>query len=233
MSKEYQFIDLGLKIRKTLVIADLHLGFEESLNKSGVMIPRFQMKDIIGRLEPMIQAAQPETIVINGDFKHEFGKISETEWRDSFKLIDFLKKHGNLIFIRGNHDRNLPIVLKKRNIKVMEDHIVDGFFITHGDIIKEIPKDCHTIVIGHEHPAVSIREGNRIERFKCFIETRYDNKKLIVLPSIKPSVQGHDLIIDNPISPYLTDTIQDAQVFVVAEQGKILHFGTIDIIKKL
>ena len=33
-----------------------------------------------------------DKVIINGDLKHEFGTISETEWRNTLGIIDFLLK---------------------------------------------------------------------------------------------------------------------------------------------
>ena len=44
--KELELIDLGIYIKKfkALVIADTHIGYEESLNKQGIFIPKFFRK---------------------------------------------------------------------------------------------------------------------------------------------------------------------------------------------
>ena len=67
-----EVIDLALFVKKhkTLIIADVHLGFEEALNKQGVFVPRFQFREIISRLKPILEKAKPDTIIINGDLKH-------------------------------------------------------------------------------------------------------------------------------------------------------------------
>ena len=51
--KNIEIIDLGLYLRDygILVIADTQIGYEESLNKQGVMVPRFQYRDLIKRIE--------------------------------------------------------------------------------------------------------------------------------------------------------------------------------------
>jgi len=62
--------DLSLKVEDYLVISDLHLGYEQSLNAEGIMIPRFQYPLIIGRLEEIQEKSSCNNIVINGDLKH-------------------------------------------------------------------------------------------------------------------------------------------------------------------
>jgi len=80
LNSEIQLIDLALFFpkKKILIISDLHLGYEEALNRKGVLIPRFQFKDTITRLKPILETTKPETVIINGDLKHEFGLNGET-----------------------------------------------------------------------------------------------------------------------------------------------------------
>ncbi len=95
----YKFIDLALYLerKKILVFADFHMGFEESLNEEGFLIPRFQFKETINRLKKILDSVKVNEIVINGDLKHEFGKISDTEWRYTLELLDFLLTYSKKI----------------------------------------------------------------------------------------------------------------------------------------
>ena len=45
--------ELGLYLNKekVLIISDLQLGYEENLNKQGILVPRFQLEDIKKVLE--------------------------------------------------------------------------------------------------------------------------------------------------------------------------------------
>ena len=190
-----KIIDLGLYLtkHKVLVIADTHIGYEESLNKRGVLIPRFHFKDLIQRLEKILSKIKPSLIVINGDIKHEFGKINNQEWRNTLKLINFLSKHcEELVLIKGNHDKILDPIADKKNIRIVNELIIDDVLITHGDKLIEIPPKIKTIIIGHEHPAVGLKEGGRIEVFKCFLKGKYKRKNLIVQPSLNLVTIGTD-----------------------------------------
>ena len=96
-------IDLALYVDNALIIADVHIGFEESLNKQGILVPRFQFNDLINRIKPIfgkLKNKKIEKIIINGDLKHEFGTISEQEWRHTLRFIDFLSGYcKNVLFI--------------------------------------------------------------------------------------------------------------------------------------
>ncbi len=232
IAKGIDIIDLGLllKKQKVLVFADFHIGFEEALNKQGILIPRFQFKDIIARLEKIFAKVKPDTIVVNGDLKHEFGKISEQEWRETLKLIEFLAKHcKKLLLTKGNHDKILGPIAKKRNIDIVDFFESGGILIIHGD---KIPKDLSkykTIIIGHEHPAVSIQEGGRVEKFKCYITGKYKRKTLIVQPSFNMVTEGTDILKESTLSPFLKQRLDNFDVYVAAD--KIYKFGKLKNLK--
>ena len=217
-----KIIDLALLIKDTLVITDTQIGYEESLNKQGVLIPRFQYKDLHDRLKKILDITKPKKIIINGDIKHEFGTISETEWRHTLKLIDFLAEFGEAILVKGNHDTILGPIAKKRNIKIVDHYVIDDIYLCHGH---KIPKDfgnCKTIIIGHEHPAVALKDNGRSEKYKCYLKGKYEDKTLIVQPSFNLVTEGSDVLSEKLLSPFLSD-IRNFEVYVVSD--KILFFG--------
>ena len=220
--KGLEIIDLGLYIKKhkTLVIADIHVGYEEVLNKQGLLVPRFQLKEVLKRLEKILSKVKPDTIIIDGDIKHEFGQISDQEWRDTLKVLDLLSKHcQKIILIKGNHDTILGPIAEKRNVEVVNGYKIDDIYITHGH---KIPENLDftrskTIIIGHEHPAVGLRKGQRIELFKCFLVGKWKGKDLIVQPSFNLIVEGTDILQEQLLSPFLTK-IDNYDVYVVADR---------------
>ncbi|PIN86324.1 phosphoesterase [Candidatus Woesearchaeota archaeon CG10_big_fil_rev_8_21_14_0_10_44_13] len=243
ISKNIKIVDLGLKIGKTLILADLHIGYEEALNKQGLMVPRFQFKDLQERLEKILKKANPDVIVVNGDIKHEFGRISGQEWRETLKILDLLARNSKrVILVRGNHDKKLGPIAKKRDIEVVDEYEIGGddikgregkILVVHGDKETRLPKNTRTIIIGHEHPAVSIREGQRTETFKCFLKGKYRGKELIVMPSCNLVTEGSDITKEGVLSPFLKQRLDDFEVFVVedAESDKIYRFGKLKNIR--
>ncbi|MEA2035861.1 MAG: metallophosphoesterase [Nanoarchaeota archaeon] len=137
ISDGIDIIDLCLHLKKhnVLIMADTHIGYEEAINKRGVLIPRFQFKEIIQRLEKILKkTGKLDKIIINGDVKHEFGSISEQEWRHTLRLLDFLEKYcKEIILIKGNHDKILGPIAKKRKVKV-----VDCVIIYSNGVVKSI-----------------------------------------------------------------------------------------------
>ncbi len=228
-------VQLGLYFNETLVISDIHIGYEEALNKQGILIPRFQFKEIINGFDKLFDGLMGEKvkrIIINGDLKHEFGKISETEWRQTLRLLDYLlKRCPEIILIKGNHDTILGPIAKKRGIKIKEHEIIGDKLIIHGDKIPSanVLQKIKTIIIGHEHPAVSLKQGPRVERYKCFLKGKWKRYNLIVLPSFTPVVEGTDVMKEGLLSPFLKQNLDDFEAFIVGD--KTYDFGKLKNLK--
>jgi hypothetical protein len=215
---------LWLKKSRTLIIGDIHIGYEEALNKQGILVPRSQFKETEKEIKELLEL-KPETIVINGDLKHEFKEISEQEWRETLAIIDLMSS-SQVVLVKGNHDNILEPIAKKRGLKIVDKYETDGSCIAHGDRI--IETSMKTLIIGHEHAAISLQEGMKIEKYKCFLLGKYKTKKLIVMPSFLPIIEGTDLRRDDLLSPYLTN-VSNFEVFVVGD--KTYRFGKLKNIK--
>ena len=269
-----ELIDLAIYTNKTLILTDFHIGYEEALNKQGLMVPRFQLQEIMKRLEKIfsrLKNRKVERIIVNGDLKHEFGAISDQEWRHTLRLLDYFGQHCNeIILIKGNHDTILGPIARKRNIKVVWYYLIDPIIkkpiknektmipntlkkititnktqfkinkkiiknnkknlknkilVMHGDEMpkKELLECVSTIIIGHEHPAVSIREGARAELFKAYLIGKWKKHNIIVQPSFNLVVEGTDVLKEEVLSPFLKNNLGNFDAVVVAD--KLYGFG--------
>ncbi len=229
IEKGIMILDLALFLdkEKIIIISDTQIGYEESLNKKGFLIPRFQNKDILKRLEKIIKVTKPKKIIINGDIKHEFSTISETEWRHTIRLIDFLTSKAELILIKGNHDTKLAPIARKKGIQLIDYILFEDTYICHGHKIpknKEFDKSKR-VIIGHEHPAIGLRDNGRVEKYKCFLKGRYKNKTLIVMPSFNMITEGTDILSEKLLSPFLKQKLDDFEVFIPSK--KVMYFGKV------
>ncbi|QQG38974.1 MAG: metallophosphoesterase [Candidatus Woesearchaeota archaeon] len=228
--KDIEIIDLALYLKKhkAIIISDVHLGYEEDLNKKGVLAPLNQFKDTMKKLEKILKNKKLNYFIINGDLKHEFGIISRTEWKNVSALLDFLKQHSkNIILIEGNHDITLDIIAKKKNLELANNFSLDDIYIAHGD---KIPKDenfkkAKIIITGHEHPAISISDDTRTEKYKCFLKGKYKNKTLIVTPAFNVLTIGTDILKNKLLSPFLQQNLSNFDIFIV--QDKVYNFGKV------
>ncbi len=231
MNKDVKIIDLGLYLakHKTLVIADSHIGYEESLQKKGVLVPMLQFKDILKRLEKIFSSVDVEQIVFNGDINNEFVTNTRQEWIETIDLLDFLEKKAKVVLIKGNHDTILRPIAMKKNLEVKDYAVIGDFFITHGHKIFDIPKEIKTIITAHEHPAITLKEGGRYERYKCFLKGNYKGKHLIVIPSLLQVTQGTDVLKEKVLSPYLKKNLKNFDVYISGD--KVYKFGKLKNLK--
>lgn len=226
-----EIIDIALYFRKNLIFADLHLGYEEILNAQGMMIPRFQYKKIIEKIEKISSMCDAETAIINGDLKHEFGGISSQEWKETLDFLDFLRERfKKIILVKGNHDILTGKIAEKKNVEIKEYYISGEILIAHGHVIPKIGKTLmdkiKTIVIAHDHPCVGLRESGRIEKVKCFLSGKWRNKNLIVMPSLNFITKGTDILQENMLSPFLAE-ISKFNVYGI-ENFEVFPFGKVE-----
>ncbi len=231
-------ISLGIEIvglalwiprAKTLVINDLHIGYEEALHRKGILVPKFQLQQILNEMAIIFSHVHPKTVVINGDLKHEFGTVLRQEWNDVLRFLDFVLKHcREIIIIQGNHDQIINAIANKRNIKVIQqfslsESIQPEVLIVHGDKIVET--NAKRIIIGHEHPAITLRDKSKAEKFKCFLRGKWKKKELIAVPSFNPLLEGTDILKEQVLSPYLA-SIGNFDVFII-DKGEVFPFGKV------
>jgi len=231
ISKGIQIIgpSLWIESEKILIVNDLHLGYEESLHRKGILVPRFQIKEIMREMEIILSKVKPKIIIINGDLKHEFGMVLPQEWKEVLQLLDYLLLHcKEIIIIRGNHDPIITPIAKKRGIKVVTEYLTGKVIIVHGD--KLVKTKAKQIIIGHEHPAITIREGSKWEKYKCFLKGKWEKKELIVVPSFNPLLEGTDILKERLLSPFL-DNINSFEVFIT-NKGEVFKFGKVKHILK-
>lgn len=216
---------LWLPKQKALIIADLHLGYEEALAKRGVLAPRTMLREMKKEIQELLRL-KPKTIIINGDLKHEFGEISRQEWRDSIEILDLLSRRSRVVLIKGNHDTILGPIARRKGIEIKDFYAAGGVYILHGHkiFLDCLDKNIKTVIIGHEHPAVSLREGVKKEIYKCFLLGRWKSKNLIVMPSFFTIFEGSDVSKEKLLSPFLNEkTIKNFKVFVLGD--KVYEFG--------
>jgi putative SbcD/Mre11-related phosphoesterase len=225
---EIHGLTLYLKREKTLVFADLHLGYEGELISFGYMVPRFQYKEILRHLERVFSEVDVERVVINGDLKHEFGRISEQEWKEVLDFLDFLeKKVGEITLVKGNHDNIIGPIATKRKVEIVSSYFLGGesVYITHGH---RIPNDekldrARVVIIAHDHPAVTLREEIRVERVKCFLKGKWRGKILIQTPSLSFVTEGTDLTKEMPLSPFMTQNLDEFEAYCI-ENFDVFYF---------
>ncbi len=242
-----ELIDLALFLyeRRGLAIADVHLGIEDALKDEGVLVPRRHLAQVQQRLERIFQElhvtpSEPlRKIIINGDLRHQFGPLSRVEHKESREFLRWLTSWAeHIALIEGNHDGSLPHLANER-ITVTRSYSEGDCWFVHGDeALTPAPRERGArtggmrvptwLVIGHEHPAVGLRDPvtGRVEVYKCFLAGTFKEYNLLVLPSFNQFVRGSDLLKEQPLSPFVQQSnLEEFLVYPVSDDGSIYEFG--------
>jgi putative SbcD/Mre11-related phosphoesterase len=153
---------------RTIVIADLHIGWEMALSQRGIHVPT-QTPKLLQKLTNLISTYKPEKLLILGDVKHTVSTAEIGEWRDIPDFFGDLKKQvQEICIIRGNHDGNLePLLPESVELLPATGVTVSGVGFFHGHRWPSPTLlNCRTLIMGHVHPVVAFRDpaGFRITR---------------------------------------------------------------------
>jgi len=232
-------VDTGLyhPQRHTLVVADLHLGYEESMRRAGVMLPETHFADIVARIERMLCAVgaskeHPAQLIVNGDLRHTFGPLNRSEWKELNAFFEHVAPLcAAITVVQGNHDPALNVFAARyAGVSVCAQYTQQGWLYIHGDQMPDLTDHIQHIVIGHEHPALSLEDPvtGRRERFKVFLQGQFQQRTLWVLPSFNALIQGTDLTREGVLSPLLKEGVwRGCQAYVRDDEGDIYAFGPI------
>lgn len=224
-----EFIGKSLLIDKEiLVIGDLHLGYGEALRMSGVYLPSDLYEVVKKDLELLFsRVGSVKEIVFLGDIKHAIGAILREERSQLVRLFDFLHTYSKKItIIKGNHDALLEPLLRDFTVTLTELYVYKSFAFIHGDkdFTELNTKAITTWVMGHMHPAVTLREYSKSETYKCFLVGSYKKKKVIILPSFFPFSEGSDPRESHVKLPWEFN-LSSFEVKIVGENLEALSFG--------
>jgi len=172
----------------TVVIGDLHLGYERALEGEGIYLPRVNTQSIKDSLNRIIYRYEPKRVVLLGDIKHDFAKAPYECRMEVTKIMKMLTAVADVTVIKGNHDNFLENILSDIGMDVLEHTDISGFRLEHG----HIDSGVRPVIIAHEHPSVRISDGmSGNVKLQCFLHSADDG--IIVIPPFSPFSSGTDL----------------------------------------
>lgn len=208
----------------TVVLGDLHLGYERALEMEGMYIPRTNTESIRDSLNEILCRYDPERVVLLGDVKHDFKRAGFEERREVEKIVTLLSEAAETVVIRGNHDNYIQNIVNGLGILAVDYIDIMGFRLEHG----HVDSGKRPVIIGHEHPSVripgSVGGGMKIQ---CFVHARRDG--VIVLPPFSPFSSGNDLVLDDKcvMAPALrASDFASAEIYGVTDMG-LMDLGTL------
>ncbi len=240
MPAKIETFPYGAEVDGTLVVADLHLGYEDALRERGVELPYEQYPWIKREILRYVKEREPETVVLNGDIKHEFGGALSQEWREVLDLIRTLREEGVRIeVVRGNHDNYLIPILLRESIEIRDPYLIlDNVMYFHGHKeLLAVPEGVDLVVMGHEHPAISLRDDlGGGHKFKVFLRGSYMGVEVLVLPALSPLAPGTDILrvgSSGLLSPLLRQVdLDDFIVYIVDEEVGVEELGPLSVVKR-
>jgi len=188
--------------KKTLVIADPHLGWEIALQQKGIHVPS-QTPKLLTKLTTLLSRHKPDTLLILGDVKYTVVNAEPGEWQDIPYFFSEIKNFvAEVGIVRGNHDANLePMLPEYVKMYPATGVIVGDIGLFHGH---KWPSpallQCKTLVMGHLHPVVVFRDpaGFKITR-QVWMKATCDIEGLA-----KVLLQKHGVKIEGTV----TETLQ-------------------------
>ncbi len=215
-----------LKKEDAVVIADLHLGYEESMAKQGVYLPRLQLRKAIRLVRKARELTGARRLIIDGDLKHEFSKLLKSEKLETAKLLRsaFEAGYKDVIVVRGNHDNFIGPIVTSLGGEFVDDLMVDDILLRHGHK-KPTENMPDIIIIGHEHPSLAVSLGGAKAKLPVLLVAPARNSKLIiVLPAAGAYQTGNAITLDpnsylSPLMREFVDPREIAPIIVDEKEG--------------
>jgi hypothetical protein len=152
---------LWLAGERMLVVADLHLEKGSSYAARGQMLPPYDTRETLARLEAEVAELTPAAVVLLGDTFHDRKSEGRLAGDDAERLRS-LATGRRLIWVVGNHDADGPQTLPG---ETADEIAVAGLILRHEPQAGLQPGE----VAGHLHPAAKVRAPRGTIRRRCFI----------------------------------------------------------------
>lgn len=185
-----------------MVVADLHVGIEAQLRRSGFNLPS-QMPKMSAALESL--SGMAKNLMILGDLKHRIPSVGHQEDKEIRELLSrMLASYKRVVFVAGNHDGGISTTLPE-GCEALSSRgtVVGAVGLFHGHVWpSEDVMAADTVVMAHIHPAVLMVDslGTRSSE-KCWVRATFSEDKvkeryhscpgqLVVVPAFNPLLTG-------------------------------------------
>lgn len=154
------------KARRTLVVADVHLGKAASFRHGGIPIPRGTTETDLTRLTNLVAELNPKELIVLGDLVHDRRGLTPglraavAAWRNRHRSLRW-------VVVAGNHDRRAGPLPEEWNVELAGDELELGPFVLRHD---PEPSPAGYVLAGHIHPSVALRDEAARSRVRmpCF-----------------------------------------------------------------
>ncbi len=204
--------------RRTLVVADLHLEKGSAFAARGQLLPPYDTRATLERLEALIARHRPDRVVCLGDSFHDGEAGGRLSAPDRARL-GRLTASCDWVWIEGNHDPEPPDDLGGR----IEAELVDPPLVFRHQARKRRTK-AHPVageVSGHWHPKAAVHLPPKRISAPCFVS---DGRRL-VLPAFGAYTGGL-----NVLDPALSGLFQNGFVVHLMHRSKLYGFQRYNLV---
>jgi len=89
--------------KRRLLVADLHLGKDDTFRAAGIALPTGGTRHDLDRLSVLIEHSGAESLWFLGDLLH--GRLIDTHWRGDWARFRAQHAGVDMLLVEGNHDR--------------------------------------------------------------------------------------------------------------------------------
>ena len=157
--------------KKTLMLADVHLGKVAHFRKNGIAVPREAEGAFYKKITLLFNEFEVKRLLFLGDLFHSF---QNNEWHLFSAWVK--KQQSMLILIEGNHDVIPARKFEQLGMTITSNLSEDTFYFSHFPSEKEE----YFVFCGHVHPGVKLK-GAGLQQLKmpCF----YQSQNQLILPA--------------------------------------------------
>ena len=169
--------------REMLIVSDLHFEKGSSFAGRGIMLPPYDTRSTLMRLEKLIRTYQPSHVLSLGDAFHDRGAETRMDDEDASRL-EALTRNANWLWVLGNHDPAPPTRFGgAANVEFRFDKLIFRHEPAQSDYGGEIA--------GHLHPCARIAAEGRVIRRRCFV---VDADQRLIMPAIGAYTGGLNIL---------------------------------------
>ena len=155
-----------------LIVADLHLEKGSAFAVRGQLLPPYDSRATLDKLEAEIAELDPAMVVLLGDSFHDTKAIPRMAAEDRARL-DRLAAGRDWLWLEGNHDREALArdadAAARLPGRIVGDMALGPLRLTHEPEPLTAEDDRRGEVAGHLHPAARVAAYGRGVRRPCFV----------------------------------------------------------------
>ncbi|HEY3637682.1 MAG TPA: ligase-associated DNA damage response endonuclease PdeM [Rhizomicrobium sp.] len=166
---------------RTLVFADLHFEKGSAYARSGQMLPPYDTRSTLARIDALIARHTPARVIALGDSFHDRNAADRLDTQER-AILSRLAGAAEWIWIAGNHDPAPPDWLGGR---IAEEIAIGGLVFRHEPSASRAAGE----IAGHLHPCKTIARRGRSLRRRCFVS----DATRLVMPAFGAYAGGLDV----------------------------------------